>query len=280
MSDIKMTLLGAGGKMGGRISKNLLEKGYKPFFCERGPAIDRLHQMKLENSEIDKAVPASDIVIMAVPDISIGEVSKEIVPLMRKDSTLILLDPAAAYAKTVMLRDDCTFVVSHPCHPALYKKQDSVEAYEDYFGMGAAKQDIVVALYSGKEERYIAAEKVCRDIFSPVDRAFRITVDQMILLEPAAAEVAGGGVTYFLRDVIEEVVKRGVPKEAVLSFMMGHMRTVLALTLELMPGKVSDACKIAIEENYDRIFKDDWREIFDPAVVKKTVDGMLNPGRR
>jgi D-apionate oxidoisomerase len=280
MAQLKVAILGAGGKMGARVTANLRKKDYQLFFCERGPAVERLRALQVECSAPEQAVPASDLVVLAVPDVLIGQVSKEVVPLLRPGATLVLLDPAAAYARTVTMRDDCTFVVAHPCHPALYRRQDTLEAYEDYFGQTAARQDIVVALYAGKEADYPAAEQLCRDMFAPVERAFRITVDQMILLEPAAAEVGGGSVTYFLRDVIAELVQRGLPREAALSFMMGHVRTVLALTLGLIPGQVSDACKIAIEENYDKIFKEDWRKIFEPEVVRKTVEGMLHPKSR
>ena len=54
--------------------------------------------------------------------------------MMKKGATFILLDPAAAYAREVALRDDCTFVVTHPCHPAIFYEQDTPEARADMFG--------------------------------------------------------------------------------------------------------------------------------------------------
>ena len=68
----------------------------------------------------ETAVPRSDIVILAVPDTMIKMVSVEIVKMMTPGSTLIILDPAAAVARELALRDDCTFVVTHPCHPSYF----------------------------------------------------------------------------------------------------------------------------------------------------------------
>ena len=60
---------------------------------------------------------------------------------------------------------------------------------KDYFGGILARQDIVIALHKGAEEGFVTAEKVCREMFAPVVKAHRITVEQMAILEPATAEV-------------------------------------------------------------------------------------------
>ncbi len=57
---------------------------------------------------------------------------------------MIILDPAAAVAKEVALRDDCTFAIAHPCHPSYFLDQDSYEARHDYRWFGW-KADIVMA---------------------------------------------------------------------------------------------------------------------------------------
>lgn len=272
---LTISIIGAAGKMGTRITNNLLKSDYNLLFCENGETgITKLKERGLANAETEKAVPQSDLVILSVPDNLIGKISGKIVSMMKKDATLLLLDPAAAFAGEVSLRDDCSFVVVHPGHPPLYREQDNLEAYGDFFG-GVARQDVVAALFQGKEEHFEIGKKVARDMWAPVDNVYDVTVDQMILLEPAAVEVAGGSVVYLIRDVIEELSKRGIPKEAAQSFVLGHLRTVLAIVLDVIPAPVSDACKLAIEQNYNRIIKEDWQEIFEPDVVEETVKGML-----
>ncbi|QTL99345.1 oxidoreductase [Iocasia frigidifontis] len=272
---LTISIIGAAGKMGTRITNNLLKSNYNLLFCENGETgIAKLKERGLTNTETEKAIPQSDLVILSVPDNLIGKISEEIVSMMKKDATLLLLDPAAAYAGEVSLRDDCSFVVVHPGHPPLYRAQDNLEAYNDFFG-GVARQDVVAALFQGKEKHFEIGKKVAKDMWAPVDNVYDVTVDQMILLEPAAVEVAGGSVVYLIRDVIGELTERGIPKEAAQSFVLGHLRTVLAIVLDVIPAPVSDACKLAIEQNYNRIIKEDWKEIFESDVVEETVKGML-----
>lgn len=273
---LTITILGAAGKMGDRITNNLVKYDYNLLFCEKGEAaIENLNERGLNNTKSEEAIPGSDLIILSVPDTLIGKISEQVVPMMKKDATLLLLDPAAAYAEEVTLREDCSFVVVHPGHPPLYREQDNLESYGDFFGGVLARQDVVAALIQGKEENFEIAKKVAKDMWAPVDNIYDITVDQMILLEPAAVEVAGGSVIYLIRDVIEELTERGIPEEAARSFVLGHLRTVLAIVLDVIPAPVSDACKLAIEQNYDRIIKENWKEIFEPDVVQKTVEGML-----
>ena len=88
---------------------------------------------------------------------------------MKRGAIAILLDPAAAHNGEVHMRDDCTYVVTHPCHPPLFGVQDSDEARRDFFGGILARQDIVVALHHGTEAGYAIAEKIWqRNVAAPV----------------------------------------------------------------------------------------------------------------
>ena len=103
-----ISIIGAGGKMGGRITDNLRKHSYNLHLCETGEAgINRFHDKGLSVTPAATAVPASTVVIIAVPDARMAGVSKEIVPLMKKGAIAILLDPAAAYNGEVCMRDDC-----------------------------------------------------------------------------------------------------------------------------------------------------------------------------
>jgi hypothetical protein len=274
-----ITIMGAGGKMGMRILNNMVKTRYALRLCEKGPKGVRMIEEKgLSVMDMEDAVPESDVVIMAVPDAVLGAVSHDLVPLMKKDATFILLDPAAAYAKEIALRDDCHFVVTHPCHPGLFTYQETPEARADMFGGVAAKQDIVIALLQGTEEKFLAAEKICRLMFTPVVKAHRITVEQMAILEPAMAEVVAASCVTFLKEALDESIRHGVPEEAATAFMLGHLQIELAILFK-STNPFSDAAYKAIEYGSKRLFKENWKEVFEDKAISEVLQYMLHPGR-
>ena len=77
-----ITLVGAGGKMGCRLTDNFLKTNYKLHYLEVSPkGIENLKQRGVALSNQQTAVPAADVVILAVPDVAIGAVAREVVPL-------------------------------------------------------------------------------------------------------------------------------------------------------------------------------------------------------
>lgn len=276
--DITLGLIGAGGKMGGRITDNLMKTDYHVLYCEKSEkGINDLKKKGISVSPIKGVAEISDILILAVPDTKIKDVSEIVVPKMKNGAALILLDPAAAYAGELYLRDDCTFVVTHPCHPALFSEQDSPEARKDYFGGIYAKQDIVIALLQGEKEKFNLADDICKIMFAPVVNSYRITVEQMALLEPAAAEVVIASAAVIMKEALDEVVKRGVPEEAAKSFLLGHTQIPLAIAFNEIDSPFSDAAKVAIKVGNEKVFKENWKDVFKDKVVKETIENMLHP---
>jgi len=275
---LQIAVIGAGGKMGGRITDNLRKLPYALHLCEKADAgVQRIKDKGLAVEPAEKVVPDADVVIMAVPDAKMAAVSREIVPLMKKGAIAILLDPAAAHNGEVHLRPDCTFVVTHPCHPPLFGAQDTDEARRDFFGGILARQDIVVALHQGTEEGYATAEKVCREMFAPVVKAHRITVEQMAILEPAMAEVVGAAAATLIKQAMDEAIARGVPPEAARSFMLGHTQIPLAIVFGEIGSPFSDAAKIAVKVGFENVVKPNWRDVFKPDVIHSTIHRMLHP---
>ena len=273
-----IAVIGAAGKMGSRITDNLAGGDYDLLLCEKGEAgISKIKGRGLSHTETKMAAAVSDVIIMAVPDAKIGEISREVVPLMKGGATMILLDPAAAYVGELTLRDDCTFVVTHPCHPALFGEQDTPEARQDFFGGIAAKQDIVIALLQGSEGDFQRARKICIEMFAPVAKCHRITVEQMAILEPAAAEVVAASAACLMKEALDEAVKHGVPKEAARAFMLGHIQVPLAIVFGAISSPFSDAAQIAIKYGRDRILRPDWREAFEPETIREVIREMLHP---
>lgn len=272
-----IALIGAGGKMGCRITDNLMKGSQKVLYVEiseRG--IQNLADRGLKPTPQEQALIDADVVVLAIPDVAIGKVSSLVVPVMKSGAMLMVLDPAAAYLGELTQREDITYFVSHPCHPPVFNDEVTPEAKRDFFGGVAAKQAIVCALMKGPEEHYQKGEDVAREMYAPVMRAHRITVDQMAMLEPTMAETIGSMMITILGEALDEVVKRGVPYEAAKDFMLGHINVELAIVFEKV-NPFSDACLVAIEYGKKYMIKDGWKDLYNPDKVYEQVDVMLHP---
>jgi hypothetical protein len=268
-----IALFGAGGKMGCRIGDNLRSTEHRVLSVEVAPAgLENLKKRGVSTTPKDEALKAADVVILAVPDNVIGKVAPEIVPQMRPGATLICLDAAAPYAGQLPSRKDVSYVVTHPCHPPVFNDETNPEARKDYFGGVKAKQNIVVALMQGPEADYAKGEAICRAMFAPVMRAHRVTVEQMILLEPALSETTAATCVTMIREAMEESIRRGVPREAARDFLLGHLNIELAIVFDEVGTPFSDGAKKAIEKAKSQIFRDDWKRVFDEANVRACVD--------
>src|ERR1700744_4852202 len=93
----KIVLVGAGGKMGVRITDNFLKCPQYDFsYLEiSANGIELLKQRGVTTSAQDAVIPEADVVILGVPDVAIGKISHEIIPLMKQNALVITLDPAA-----------------------------------------------------------------------------------------------------------------------------------------------------------------------------------------
>lgn len=271
-----VALVGAGGKMGRRITPNLVKFGYDFVCCEKDEAgISALAAQGLKAMATEEAVKIADIIVFALPDAAIPALSGKLVPMLKPGATVITLDPAAAHAGQLTTRQDCAFVVTHPCHPPLFGERNTPEEKADLFGGTAAVQDIVIAKMLGDEESFLQAEALCIDMFSPVGKAHRITVEQMAILEPAAAEVVVAMCACVMREAIDEAVRRGVPEAAARAFLMGHIQIPLAIVLK-SSNPFSDAAMIAVDYGRRHVLRDDWKKVFEPENIQEVLSEMLH----
>jgi hypothetical protein len=274
---VQIALIGAGGKMGCRITDNLRKGSHNVSYVEIGSrGIERLAERGIEPVKQEDAIADADVIILAVPDVAIGQISKEVVPLMKTGALLMLLDPAAAYLGELPARDDVSYFVAHPCHPPVFNDEITVEAKRDFFGGVAAKQAIVCALMQGPEDQYTLGEYIAKEMFAPVMRSHRITVEQMAILEPTMAETISSMMVTVLGEAMEEAVKQGVPYEAAKDFLLGHINIQLGIVFEKV-NPFSDACLVAIEYGRKAMIKEGWKELFRPESVFEQVDVMLHP---
>src|SRR3712207_6128250 len=164
-----IAVIGAGGKMGMRVSNNLVKTGHTVFYSENSPAgQERVTAAGRELTDTATAVSKADIVVLAVPDLALGPVTADIVPQMKPGSIVLTLDPAAAYAGLLTTRDDVIQAVAHPCHPSIFLERTSKEEWADTFGGIAAPQDVVAAQETGTPAQRAVAETVVRAMYAPV----------------------------------------------------------------------------------------------------------------
>ncbi len=276
-----VALFGAGGKMGCRIADNLKATDYHMRYVEVSPAgLENLRRRELPATPKDEALREADAVILAVPDNLIGRIASELVPVMKKGAMLICLDGAAPYSGKLPARADVSYFVTHPCHPSVFNVETDPEAQKDYFGGVKAKQSIVCALMQGPEADYPKGEALCRAMFAPVERSHRVTVEQMVILEPALSETTAATCVTILREAMEEAVRRGVPAAAARDFLLGHINIELAIVFEEISSPFSDGAKKAIEKAKPQIFRADWRKVFDMENVRESVEMITAPPGR
>lgn len=280
--DVKVivSVIGAGGKMGTRVTNNLTKHPdtVELYFCENSEAgIKGIQERGFGVTAAEAAVPKSEIIVLAVPDKIIQQVSVGIVEMMTPNSTLIILDPAAAVAKELALRDDCTFVVTHPCHPSYFLDQDTFDARNDYFGGVAGKQDIVLAKIQGSDENFAKARAICEMMFAPVENSYVMGVRDIAFLEPTLVEILGATTLYAMAETVKEAERRGIPRAAAESFLTGHIYNLTANFLGKLNAKVSDACLVAIDIGNKLVLREDWKQIWNDEVLDKAIATMLHP---
>ncbi|WP_158782583.1 phosphogluconate dehydrogenase C-terminal domain-containing protein [Pantoea sp. BAV 3049] len=271
-----ITVIGAGGKMGMRISANLQKSDYQVFYCESAPqAQSQVTAQGRELSSAESVVPVSDVVILAVPDIVLGKVSEIVVPQMKTGAILLTLDPAAAYANLIAIRDGIVYAVAHPCHPSVFLERYTKEEHADAFGGVAAVQHIAASYEAGSDAQKAELSKVIRIMYGPVEEVHWVTVTQLAYLEPTLVETVACMVGAFMKEALDETVRHsGVPEEAAKAMLYGHIQIALAVAFRAT-NPFSDACMIAMEYGREKIVRPDWKQIFDQKELDIVIARML-----
>jgi hypothetical protein len=262
---ISIAVIGAGGKMGTRVSTNLAKTNHTVYYSENSPAGQaRMAEIGRTVTPSEEAVLVADVVILAVPDLALGPVSGALVPLLRHGTVVLTLDPAAAYAGLLTTRDDVVFAVAHPCHPSVFLERHTPEEYADTFGGIAAPQDVVAAIESDDEGKREITEATIRAMYAPVIDVHWVTVKQLAQLEPT------------LKESLDEAVNTmGVPEPAARAILLGHTQVALANSLN-GDNPFSDACLIAMDYGRSNIIKDDWKKVFRDDELDKNLAAMLH----
>ncbi len=275
--NLTIAVIGAGGKMGMRVSDNLQKTAHTVFYSENSPTgQERVTAAGRSLTETDTAVIDADVVVLAVPDLALAAVSAAVVPRLRSGAVLLTLDPAAAYAGLLATRPDVVQAVAHPCHPSIFLERHTPEEYADTFGGIAAPQDVIAAVESDDAVVRDIAETVIRIIYAPVIDVHWVTVKQLAQLEPTLVETVACMIGALLKEALDEAVTTmGVPEPAARAILLGHTQVALANTLK-GSNPFSDACLIAMDYGRESIIRDDWKKIFRDDELDRVLSRMLH----
>ena len=274
----KIALVGAGGKMGCRLTDNFLKCPHYLLdyleISEQG--IQNLGKRNVVTGNAEKAIPEADVVILAVPDVAIGKISNQIIPSMKAGALVLTLDPAAPLDGVIQHRDDLGYVIAHPCHPSVFNWEPTEDAFRDFYGGITAKQSIVVALMHGNEEHYSLGEKVSQDMYGPIKHTHRITLEQMAMLEPAMVETLAQTCMEVVKEGYDRIVELGVPEKAARDFVLGHLRIQIAVLFKEVNGTFSDAAYKISRRAKPILFKENWKKIFEMDDIRQQVRDITN----
>ena len=273
----KIAVIGAGGKMGMRVSNNLVKTDHEVTYSENSPAgRERVEATGRVLTDSADAVKDAEIVVLAVPDLALGPVTRELVPLLKPGAIVLTLDPAAAYAGLLTTREDVIMAVAHPCHPSVFLERTTKEEWADTFGGIAAPQDAIAAIESDDEAKKAIVEATVRAIYAPVIDVHWVTVKQLAQLEPTLVETIACMIGALLNEALDEAINTmGVPEAAARSILYGHTQVALANGLR-GDNPFSDACHIAMEYGRENIIKEDWKKVFRDDELDKNLAAMLH----
>src|SRR5699024_2598966 len=202
-----IAVIGAGGKMGMRVSNNLAETDHSVSYAEVSPAgQQRVREAGRELTEAAAAVAEADIVVLAVPDLALQGVTAELVPQMKSGAIALTLDPAAAYAGLPTDREDVIRAVAHPCHPSIFLQRPTPEEYAHSVCGRAAPHDAVAAIEPADPAREELLHATVRASFAPAIDVHYVTIKQLAQLEPALVETIACMVGELLNESLQKAV--------------------------------------------------------------------------
>lgn len=273
----KIAVIGAGGKMGMRVSNNLAKTDHDVRYVEASPAgQQRVQDAGRQITALEQAIDGADVVVLAVPDVILGQLTADIVPQLDAGTIVLTLDPAAAYAGQLFERDDIYYAVAHPCHPSVFYRRTTTEEWADTFGGIACPMEVVGAFEYDDLAKRETVEQVIGDMYAPVLAVHWVSVKQLAQLEPTLVETVACMVGAFLKEALSETVHTlGVPEPAAKAMFFGHIQVALANALT-GDNPFSDACLIAMDYGRSAIIKDDWKKIFDDDELDRNLEKMLH----
>ena len=128
----------------------------------------------------------------------------------------------------------------------------------------------------GPESDYAKGEGICREMFAPVITSHRVTVEQMAILEPALSETVVATCMTVIREAIDEAVRRGVPQQAAMDFILGHINIDIGILFGYVGSPFSDGALLAIERGKKHLLQPDWKKVFEPEYVLGEIKAITS----
>ena len=158
----------------------------------------------------------------------------------------------------------------------------SIEVQQDWFGgVGAAKMALVCSIFQGNDDDYAVGEEFACNMFKPILASYRVTVEQMALLEPALVESISAPLIQGIKMALDACIAKGVPEDAATAFLMGHMNVQFGVIFGFAGFPFSDGANLALKNAMDIIFKPNWIEnIMNKDSVKASVAEITDSIKR
>jgi hypothetical protein len=74
-----------------------------------------------------------------------------------------------------------------------------------------------------------------------------------------------------MREALDDVIARGVPRDAARDFLLGHMNVLASAIFEERSGVFSDACNKAIEFGKPVLMQPDWKKVLEPQEIAASI---------
>jgi D-apionate oxidoisomerase len=110
-------------------------------------------------------------------------------------------------------------------------------------------------------------------MWSPIINAYRVSTEQLAILEPGLSEMIAMPFVDTMVEAVEEcATKYGIQREAALDFLIGHLNVEIAMWFGFSPKVPSDAALRLMRFAKNKVVKEDWRTALEPATVKEAAE--------
>ena len=123
----------------------------------------------------------------------------------------------------------------------------------------------------GSEKHYELGMQVAKDMYQPIDKVHRITLEQMAMLEPAMVETLAQTCMEVVKEGYDKIIQLGVPEAAARDFVLGHLRIQIAVLFKEVNGTFSDAAYKISKRAKPILFNPGWQKIFEMDDIREQV---------
>ena len=137
-----------------------------------------------------------------------------------------------------------------------------------------------MAKIQGDDDVFASCRRIAEIMFSPVVNSYVMGIRDIAFLEPTLVELLGATCLFAMAETVNEAERKGIQREAAVSFLSGHIYNLSANFLGFLGNTpVSDACKVAINLGNKLVLRENWKEIWKEDVLDRVIGTMLHPDK-